>query len=174
MTDEQKKLAEDNLNLVYYYMNQHKLDYETYYDILCIKLCEAAKVYDETMGYQFSSLAYKYFASGVNKHIVEQNLRKNKCEGGVLHWEALGPDWDLDCLDILKTGEPTPEELYIARELIENLMSCCETDKERMILRYAIENKSMQPIADKYGISRQAINKTKKRVFQRYRERYGV
>ena len=62
MTEEQKKLAEDNHNLIYFYARKYhmsKQDFEDMYGILAIGLCKAARDYDESRGRAFSSCTAK-------------------------------------------------------------------------------------------------------------------
>ena len=63
MTEEQKKLAEDNHNLIYFYARKYhmsKQDFEDRDGILAIGLCKAARDYDESRGRAFSTVAMGY------------------------------------------------------------------------------------------------------------------
>lgn len=57
MTHEQRKLAEDNHNLIYGFLNKHELSIEEYYDVAAIGLCKAAISYDSSIT-QFATYAY--------------------------------------------------------------------------------------------------------------------
>lgn len=60
MKDEKtyQKLVEDNHKLIYGFMHKYHLS-EDWYGELAVGLCKAARVYDESMGVKFSSLAYR-------------------------------------------------------------------------------------------------------------------
>ena len=63
MTEEQKKLAEENHSLIYFYArkdNVSKQDFDDMYGILAIGLCKAARDYDESRGSAFSTVAMGY------------------------------------------------------------------------------------------------------------------
>ena len=63
MTEEQKKLAEENHSLIYFYARKYhisKKDFEDMYGILAIGLCKAARDYDESRGSAFSTVAMGY------------------------------------------------------------------------------------------------------------------
>ena len=63
MTEEQKKLAEENHNLIYFYARKYhrsKRDFEDMYGILAIGLSKAARDYDESRGRAFSTVAMGY------------------------------------------------------------------------------------------------------------------
>ena len=46
MTDEQRKFAEDNIKLVYYYMSKENVDKEEYESMLLETYCRAILKYD--------------------------------------------------------------------------------------------------------------------------------
>ena len=56
MTEEQKKLVEDNHNLIYFVLHKHNLPIDEYYDILAISLCKSGIHYDENKS-KFSTFA---------------------------------------------------------------------------------------------------------------------
>ena len=63
MTEEQKKLAEENHSLIYFYARKYnisKQDFDDMYGILAIGLCKAARDYDESRGSAFSTVAMGY------------------------------------------------------------------------------------------------------------------
>ena len=57
LTEEQKKLVEDNHNLIYWFARKKHIDIEEYYDILAQGLCIAAHNYNSSKG-SFSAYAY--------------------------------------------------------------------------------------------------------------------
>jgi len=58
MTTEQTKLAEDNHNLIYSFLNKYNLKSD-YYGDAGIGLCKAAMTYDKSKKFAFSTYAYK-------------------------------------------------------------------------------------------------------------------
>ena len=58
LNDEQRKLVEDNHNLIYQYLIDNKLPQDEYYDIAAIGLCKAALKYDTSKG-AFSTYVYR-------------------------------------------------------------------------------------------------------------------
>ena len=57
LNDEQRKIVENNHDLIYGYAHKMGISIDEYYDILAIGLCKAAKAFDESKG-RFSTLAY--------------------------------------------------------------------------------------------------------------------
>lgn len=62
LTEEQRKLVEDNHDLIYEYANENNISIDEYYDVLAIALCDAAiDIYKEKSNYRsFKDLAYDY------------------------------------------------------------------------------------------------------------------
>ena len=57
LTPIQQKLAEDNHNLIYAFMNKHHLNYDEYYGDMAEAFCIAITAFDETKG-SLSTLAF--------------------------------------------------------------------------------------------------------------------
>lgn len=57
MTDEQKKIVEENHKLIFDYLWRHHYPIEEYYDLAAIGLCKAAMTYDGESS-KFSTYAY--------------------------------------------------------------------------------------------------------------------
>lgn len=57
MTEQQKKLVEENEKLIYSFAHMYKLNVDDWYGILAIVLCNASFIYDDSKG-KFSTLFY--------------------------------------------------------------------------------------------------------------------
>ena len=75
MTEEQKKLVEDNHNLIYFMIHKYNLDIEEYYDIFALSLYKAAINYDISKGYTFST-----YALSAMKGDFLHNIRKGNAQ----------------------------------------------------------------------------------------------
>ena len=69
LNTEQKKLVEDNHDLIYGFLTKYKLDFSTWYDVCAIGLCKAGMAYDGSN--RFSTFAYLPF---LQKHLTYQPL----------------------------------------------------------------------------------------------------
>lgn len=76
LTEEQRKIVEDNHNLIYKYCNRNNLDIDEWYGDLAIVLCEAVKLYDKNKGC-LSTYVYNAFKNRVI-NIYRDNTRKLK------------------------------------------------------------------------------------------------
>lgn len=72
LTSEQKKIVEDNHNLIYFYINKNNLDENEYYDLLALSLCKAAKKFDPSKS-KFSTFALHCFKMD---HLIEIRNKK--------------------------------------------------------------------------------------------------
>jgi RNA polymerase sporulation-specific sigma factor len=72
LTPKQKKIVEDNHNLIYFYINKNNLDENEYYDLLALSLCKAAKKFDPSKG-KFSTFAMHCFKMD---HLIEIRDKK--------------------------------------------------------------------------------------------------
>ena len=88
LNDEQRKLVEDNHNLIYTFMRSHGLEIEEWYDVLAIALCKAAIGFNGTSA--FSTYAYKVMLNSVRQAMRDANAqRRNNVYGSVSISEAV-------------------------------------------------------------------------------------
>lgn len=66
MTDEQRKFAEDNIRLVYYYMSKENIDKEEYESILMETYCKAILKFNKDRG-AFVNLLYRMFDNEIKR-----------------------------------------------------------------------------------------------------------
>ena len=65
LTEEQKRMVEENHNLIYWYCHKYNLDIEEYYGLFAIELCRAVQLYDPTKS-KITTYIIKAFW---NKHV---------------------------------------------------------------------------------------------------------
>lgn len=63
MTDDERKLVEDNIKLIYKYCWDNKLDCDEWFGILSLELCKRVHSYNNK--YKFSTFAYTVFKTAV-------------------------------------------------------------------------------------------------------------
>ena len=79
LSDEQRKLVEDNMNLVYFYIHKHHLSLDLS-DLAFIALCKAALHFDPSRGFKFNTYALRaieneialYFRKSGNKILINE------------------------------------------------------------------------------------------------------
>lgn len=65
ITDEQRKLVEENHNLIYSFLYSNQFSLEEHYDVAAIGLCNAAINFNPNKGYSFTTYAYKVMMSKI-------------------------------------------------------------------------------------------------------------
>ena len=121
MTDEQRQLAEDNINLVYRFMIDYHLNPDVYYDLLMIELCRAAMVYNKNSGNTFSTLAYSYFLNLVKNVIKKDKSEKN---GGTINIISMDKMFDDEnsCLEAERKAHAEADKKFAEHtKALENL-----------------------------------------------------
>lgn len=76
LSEEQRAFAEENHNLIYWYMNLKSLDKDEWYGLLAIELCKAVTKYDPNRG-QFSTYYKMRCDSLVSKERKKQQRKRS-------------------------------------------------------------------------------------------------
>ena len=160
LTEEQKKLVEENHNLIYWFAKKYHVPIEEYYDVLAQGLCMAAYHYDPS---KCSFSTYAYLCMNTEMHVeYRKTLRKSEIpQGNIFHYENA---WQLS--DLIPTNEKT-ENKVIDRISYENLISLLNdilNDKDKEVLNYILNGLTMREIAKIEGTSHQAIHNRMKKI----------
>ena len=83
LDEQQKKLVEENHNLIYYALGKYRLNQEEYYDILAIGLCKAAIAFDSERS-KFSTFAMNIMYNEFLQHDRNENAMKRKANKNML------------------------------------------------------------------------------------------
>lgn len=70
LSDEQKRLVEENHKLIYWFIHKYNLSIEEYYDILALSIIKAAKTFDK------SKTKFSTYASIIMRHDFLRHMRK--------------------------------------------------------------------------------------------------
>ena len=69
-------MVEGNHNLIYSFLNSHKLSVDEWYDVAAIGLCKAGLTYMPDKGYKFSSYAYRVMTNEVRAEMRKLNSER--------------------------------------------------------------------------------------------------
>ena len=168
LTDEQKKLVEENHSLIYWFAKKYHVPIEEYYDVLAQGLCMAAYHYDPS---KCSFSTYAYLCMNTEMHVeYRKTLRKSEIpQGNIFHYENA---WQLS--DLIPTNEKT-ENKVIDRISYENLISLLNdilNDKDKEVLNYILNGLTMREIAKIEGTSHQAIHNRMKKIREKVKKSY--
>lgn len=171
MTDEQRKLVEDNHNLIYGFLNKKELDIDYYYDIVAIGLCNAAMTYDSTKG-KFSTFAYGCMNRELKIYNNYLNRKKSVPEDIVYSYNVKANE-DVSESIIDAVIEDSNNNIDYSTETISfNYFLNTLKDRERLIIEHLKNGLTQQEIAKELNRSQQAISLKVKEIRKRW-ERYS-
>lgn len=180
LTEEQRKLIEENHNLIYDYMVKHKLDFSDYYDLLAIALCKAA------IHYNFESSAFSTFAFACfrNACLVEhtsknRQLKRSNGEIMSLNYEySFSEDGSSCCLQDCLVDDFDMEESICNKidfENMSNVINKILTEQERYIVySLFISKKTLQTIGDEFGITRERVRQIKAKAIEKIKQKFNT
>ena len=168
LTEEQKKLVEENHNLIYWFAKKYHVPIEEYYDVLAQGLCMAAYHYDPS---KCSFSTYAFLCMNTEMHVeYRKTLRKSEIpQGNIFHYENA---WQLS--DLIPTNEKT-ENKVIDKISYENLISLLNdilNDKDKEVLTHIVNGLTMREIAKIEGTSHQAIHNRMKKIRDKVKKSY--
>lgn len=167
LTDEQRQIATDNHGLIGKYLNDHKstMEYEDWYDILAIGLCQAARSYNPERG-AFSTFAYKCMSIEVAKIQRYNNKNRQRFQENILYFNSCIDENGEYCGDYLENQAPRCNSVenkvlseYILNEYLRDKRASSQV---RKILDLSSRGYTQQEIADMIGCTRANISRVKK------------
>jgi RNA polymerase sigma factor (sigma-70 family) len=171
LTEEQRKLVEENHNLIYGFLRRNNLEDDEYYDIVAIGLCKAATAHDSTKG-KFSTLAYKYMETEILRQI-DLNTRKNKIPKALIYSYSanITNKKQSNALISILFNKHSEDmiDTFITEENFHQFYLLLG-EKERLIIDYLVSGYSRIEIASKLGVTPQRIRQRIKGVKIKWKE----
>lgn len=180
MTEAEKKLVEDNLGLILGYCKLHRLDYDKFYDILALKMCEVACNYDPEKGSP-STYFYNAFHTAVYREYKMTQALKRVCD-----WDILSLDKDYHhgedrndeshLMDILSSGYNMEEDIvnkYFVNDILDYVKRITKPKFYDWFVKRYVDGLTLQEIGDEYGVTREAVRSTTQRICDRVIIRFG-
>lgn len=158
LNDTQRKLVEDNHNLIYSFLNSRNLSLDAaddWYGTAAIGLCKAAMAFDESKGTKFATLAYICMDNEVR--YVMRNTRKNITPIVSLDEEISATEGC--CIeDIIPNQHDFFLPVYIHDAI--NIALQDMSDRDRQVIDLIVnEGLTHQVIAAKFGIARSTVTR---------------
>ena len=173
MTSEQKQLVIDNHNLIYYILKLHGIDdFDDWYDIAAIGLCNAALSFDDSKG-KFASYACACMEHQLCKEFNKMNRHKRIPTSVLQSLEAEVSDTDgLNLGDMLEGGDPNPEDEIIAKLIYSKLLHIL-TPTQLEYLEYCMLGYNQFDISKKMGVSRTRVYAIRQQINNKYIKEFG-
>ena len=162
MTEEQKKLVEENHSLIYFYArkyNMSKQDFDDMYGILAIGLCKAARDYDESRGSAFSTVAMRYMLNECRNAYRCDKYKNGKLD--VFSYNNIVPLSDeggtTEYIDFIKGNEDVWDDI--------NLIEFNQFNEQlRKIAYLSYLGYNQQEIAKEMGITQSLVSRKLKKI----------
>jgi RNA polymerase sigma factor (sigma-70 family) len=157
----ENELVKDNLKLVHLLLRKYKIprgcEYEDMFQEGCIGLYDAAKTYDPSSGYKFSTLATTCIMNRFLKTSRYYNVAKRTGKCISLFTPTIDEAELLDMLPNTKATDPVGEA--IAKETYKILM---EADELLVTLR--LSGMTQADVAEKLGVNQVMVNRKLKKL----------
>jgi len=175
MTTEQKKLVEDNHNLIYSFLRKVNLDIEDYYDLAAIGLCKAAKGYNPDKGLAFSTFAYRCMRNQVGQEFRKENMQKRSGDKEILYYDKVIENEDGSTAafrDLMPAQTNVEEEVVTSctlRDALEHL-----DNRSRRIFYLLSQGYTQCEIAAELGISQPSVGRIQRKSSRQVLVMQGV
>lgn len=149
-----EKMVTDNLGLAHMMVRKYPLprgyDYEDMYQEACIAIFTAAKEFDPTRGFKFSTIATKLIANRFNRILRDQRAIKRNGTCISIHSPiSINSQTidDLEILDMLASADDSEDEV-IALEVLEIL-----TNEDKTLVKLRLNGMTQAEIGKEIGCS---------------------
>lgn len=171
MTEEQRRLAEENHNLIYGFLNQNKLDDDEFYDLASIGLCKAAMKYNTDRKEKFSTFAYTCMRNEVKNYFINFEGAKKRIPKELVSSYNIELDDGKEILDVFIKNDDFIEDSLICLDF--NSFKKTLTDKECAIIEYLENDFKTSEIAKEFNCSHQYICQLKMNIKRKWERFYN-
>ena len=184
LTDEQKKLVEDNIPLAYFLakkINHPHIEYDDAVQLALLGFCKAARLYDpeKSKFITLASLAAHHtiqmeerkYMNEVAKRIhsgrsLDSNVFEHGCGDGFSPFHEIIPDPRQDTY--------RQAEARIALERVDSFMRSL-SNRDRAVFNYhVLSDMTQQEIADRTGLSQSYVSRVIRRLMSRVNSILGL
>ncbi len=157
LTEEQRKIAEENHKLIYFFINYFKVDEEEYYDLFAIEYLKCIKIWDKSKG-KLSTLLGRAFSNRIKAENRKKRTRKRLEENYMisLNEVVFRKDSDLTLEDMMASSTNV-EEIFELNEALNFFM-------KNEVTRLLIIGYSQKEIAEKLNYAQPTISKKVSRL----------
>ena len=152
LTEDERKIAEENHKLIYFFINYFKVDEEEYYDLFAIDYLKCIKSWDKTKG-SLSALLSRAFSNRIKAENRKHRTRKRLEENYMISLNELvfKEDSDLTLEDMIASSTNV-EEIFELNEALNFFM-------QNEVTRLLIIGYSQKEIAEKLNYAQPTISK---------------
>ena len=170
ITDEARRLIEENHNLIYSLLYKYHLDVEEWYDLAAIGLCKAANTYNNGKS-GFSTYAYKCMYTTIMIEKRKENAMRTIPQNQIVYYENQVSEESKEndtstFLNYIPSKRDVENETIstLSLENIENEL----VGNKRKVFVLLKEGYTQSEISKIIGISKQRISKIKQEILEKY------
>ena len=176
LTDAQRKLVEENHNLIYKVLYDKGFNIEEWYDVAAIALCNAAALYKPEKDIKFATYAYTSIYFSICRQ-MDLNKAQHRIPDSVLfsyNKMVPGDEYERSYADFLPGSGSFEDDIIDVERFKKGLEKLNNRDREIILL--LADGHTYKSVGEKFGLSRESIrqilNKYAKAVdFKRTRKR---
>lgn len=156
MTEKEKRLIEENHNLIYFCLKKYDLPENDFYDIAAIGLIKAAKTYKEETT-NFSTYAVNCIGNEIKKEYKKRTLKRIVPNDKLVRVDKkIGQSLN-DYYTIIQNGNENLEEKVCTEDLIKKITRKLD-DRRKQVLVMLIDGYNTHDIASAMGVKSQRIS----------------
>lgn len=163
LNDQQRRIVEENHNLIYAFMNQHKLDSEEYYGLCAIGLCKAAETMDKNKHYSLSTYAFKCMENEIRDSIRGTNAEKRKSnKGNISIFAETDKGREYYITDLMPDQKNFEKNSIFKVQILNKIRILSHTEK--FLVKSYLMGDSVKDICNKTGFTHQYIYRCNKQL----------
>lgn len=169
LTDAQRKLAEDNHNLIYFTLNKMKLSADDYYGAAAIGLCKAAETWDSGKS-EFSTYSFYLMR---NEILLEmRSARKDIRPSCSLDEPAKSRNRESVCIKDTVSAPDMIEPLENRLTIISSISKANRSmsNKEKRVFAHMLAGHKQQEIANDIGNSQPHVSRLITNIHKKFHE----
>ena len=165
ITEEQRKLVEDNHNLIYSFLQKYHLTIDEYYGLAAIGLCKAGKTYNGEKS-NFSTYAYKCMFTTVMCELRKNKQAKTIPEHQIFYYQAELDNNNGGDTALFMNYIPSKENVEdsVLSEVIFDEYASKLKDRDKKIFSLFREGYKQKEICKIVGCSQPQVSRVKKKL----------
>ena len=166
ITETEKKLVEQNHNLIYTFLQKYHLTIEDYYGLAAIGLCKAAMTFKEGVS-SFSTYAYKCMFTTVMIEKRKERASKYIPENQVLYYQAEMSNDDGDTQNFMNyiSAKENVEDECLSKCMFDEYSKRLK-DRDKQIFQMFREGYKQKEIGKIVGCSQAQVSRVKKKLVE--------
>lgn len=168
LTDEQRELAAKHHNLIYRFAQIKEADLEEFYGVFAIGLCKAARIYDASLGYKFSTLAFHSMNNEYNYYWRHELNSSHIPSNSIISYNTMidPENGDAEFLGII-TNRLDSCLLDTGRIEVIEFFNSLDTI-QRIVLNGLMDGYKETEIAEYIGCTRSNVSRVKRMIMRKW------